>query len=294
MNSTSLYVTTNQIILKSQPENPSSWQDLYRLLPYLRNSLCCVVCGGLLVEPASPAGGKCQHHLCQHCTGGKRKIKPACIWCKDCDTYNENKQLRTLLQCYKKMCVYLSNSGIYTALLTEAANGGMERAAANLIGLIKEGATFCDAYESNIGLSKETYSILPCVFTNSATQTSAEKSIVTNSSKNSNGTPMYSVMFAGSGNKITIKRKQKPEERVVVKKEEKSVFKKPTKCVTKTRRGCRCGNATATPGKLTCCGQRCPCYVDSKACVDCKCRGCRNPHTLDGNKVKKLINLLNY
>lgn len=53
----------------------------------------------------------------------------------------------------------------------------------------------------------------------------------------------------------------------------------------KQRRGCRCGNATPTPGKLTCCGQRCPCYVESKACIDCKCRGCRNPHTPDGNKV---------
>lgn len=50
------------------------------------------------------------------------------------------------------------------------------------------------------------------------------------------------------------------------------------------RRGCRCGNATAAPGKLTCCGQRCPCYVDSKACIDCKCRGCRNPHFIDGHK----------
>lgn len=64
------------------------------------------------------------------------------------------------------------------------------------------------------------------------------------------------------------------------------IFKKPpTKYVGKPRRGCRCGNATATPGKLTCCGQRCPCYVESKACIECKCRGCRNPHTPDGNKV---------
>lgn len=54
------------------------------------------------------------------------------------------------------------------------------------------------------------------------------------------------------------------------------------------RRGCRCGNATAAPGKLTCCGQRCPCYVDSKACIDCKCRGCRNPHFADGQKKVKI------
>ena len=36
--------------------------------------------------------------------------------------------------------------------------------------------------------------------------------------------------------------------------------------------GCRCGNATLCPGKLTCCGQRCPCYVDSLPCIDCKCK----------------------
>ena len=70
----------------------------------------------------------------------------------------------------------------------------------------------------------------------------------------------------------------------------------------KTRKGgCRCGNATSCPGacvfsngaffhnksnkknfimkmlnglgKLTCCGQRCPCYVSRMACVDCKCKG---------------------
>lgn len=65
------------------------------------------------------------------------------------------------------------------------------------------------------------------------------------------------------------------------------VFKKPpARCTIKQRKGCRCGNATATPGKLTCCGQRCPCYVESKACIECKCRGCRNPHTPDGNKVR--------
>lgn len=55
------------------------------------------------------------------------------------------------------------------------------------------------------------------------------------------------------------------------------------------RRGCRCGNATPTPGKLTCCGQRCPCYVDSKSCIGCKCRGCRNPHRPDGGKVRPVI-----
>jgi len=54
----------------------------------------------------------------------------------------------------------------------------------------------------------------------------------------------------------------------------------------KRKSGCRCGNATLCPGKLTCCGQRCPCYVDSQACMDCKCKGCRNPHRPGGGKVR--------
>ena len=53
--------------------------------------------------------------------------------------------------------------------------------------------------------------------------------------------------------------------------------------------GCRCGNATLCPGKLTCCGQRCPCYVDSQACVDCRCKGCRNPHLPGGGKVRPAL-----
>lgn len=52
-----------------------------------------------------------------------------------------------------------------------------------------------------------------------------------------------------------------------------------------SKKGCRCGNATPTPGKLTCGGQRCPCYVEAKSCADCKCKGCRNPHKINGEKV---------
>jgi len=49
--------------------------------------------------------------------------------------------------------------------------------------------------------------------------------------------------------------------------------------------GCRCGNATSSPGKLTCCGQRCPCYVNRSACVGCKCKGCNNPNLPGGGKL---------
>ncbi len=58
---------------------------------------------------------------------------------------------------------------------------------------------------------------------------------------------------------------------------------KPRKRVNKKPKpkGCRCGLATPNPGKLTCCGQRCPCYAAFKGCCpDCRCRGCRNPRKL--------------
>lgn len=47
--------------------------------------------------------------------------------------------------------------------------------------------------------------------------------------------------------------------------------------ILRKRRGCRCGNAALRPGKMTCHGQRCPCYVKGFPCDICKCRGCNNP-----------------
>ena len=92
------------------------------------------------------------------------------------------------------------------------------------------------------------------------------------------------MMYAGSGNKITIKRKAAAADDADIGQREtdgnshssvggSSGFKKPRSSSARSKRkGCRCGNATAIPGKLTCCGQRCPCYVESKPCVECRCR----------------------
>ncbi|XP_074658405.1 E3 ubiquitin-protein ligase MSL2-like [Tubulanus polymorphus] len=53
------------------------------------------------------------------------------------------------------------------------------------------------------------------------------------------------------------------------------------------KKGCRCGTATPTPGKLTCCGQRCPCYTSYKPCVDCSCRGCHNPRKFPSSQQQQ-------
>lgn len=228
MNATSLYVSTCRLVLQADSEDPSSWTDLYRLVPYLRQSLSCTVCSSLLIEPHTPTETNCQHHVCRACRGGRKKLKPSCGWCKDYDKYLENVQLRILLQCYKKLCEYLISTGIYRCLLLAVnssitGNGIPCLGASCLTELIKEGAGFKDEFKSTAGLSRSAYSILPCVYSTNTTATQTGGSNVQPAptldplasqeapaaaiKTVSNGSSIYSVMYAGSGNKITIKRK---------------------------------------------------------------------------------------
>lgn len=360
MNATSLYVSTSRLVFQADLEDSTSWSDLYRLIPYLRQSLSCTVCGNLLIEPYTPTETNCQHHVCRSCKGRKKKLKPSCSWCKDYDKYVENVQLRILLQCYKKLCEYVANSSIYRRLLgcnTNSVIGG-----SNLVDLIHEGSGFKDEFKCSSD-QKSTFSIVPSVYTSTSTQTAnlpvsgglvvADYSVQINNKDEqisevndlpavvgNNGTEnnvdsstVYSVMYGGCGSKLTLKRtgsdlrseeqqiemenfpiievcektvqnalrlqSNRRRGRVNVKKLPQNSTKNNVSGTSGTtgpiKTGCRCGNATATPGKLTCCGQRCPCYIESKACIDCKCRGCRNPHTTDGHKIRPVIpDLQNY
>lgn len=103
MNSTNLYVTTTQIILKADALNPQSWQE-NRLVPYLRNSLCCVVCSMLLVDPLTPAGAQCQHHVCRKCRGGRKKLNLNVIIAKIALNTWKKEVYAYLCRCIKK-CV---------------------------------------------------------------------------------------------------------------------------------------------------------------------------------------------
>lgn len=206
MNATSLYVSTSKLALQANAEDPGCLTDLCRLMPYLRQSLSCTVCGNLLIEPYTPTETNCQHHVCSNCRGGKKKLKPTCSWCKNYENYEENLQLRSLLQCYKKLCDYLMNSPIYRLMSSSTGEG-------NITDLIDEGAGFKDEFKCNAGLSKSAYSILPCIYTHTSTQTNVQSSSVgegfgdDNSLVKQNGSSLYSVMYAGSGNKMVIKRK---------------------------------------------------------------------------------------
>ena len=180
MNATSLYVSTCRLVLQADAEDSNSWTDLYRLVPYLRQSLSCTVCSNLLIEPHTPTETNCQHHVCRGCRGGRKKLKPSCGWCKDYEKYVENVQLRILLQCYKKLCEYLSSTKIYDSLKSPVSSnntGTTVMGASSLIELIQEGAGFKDEFKSTAGLSKSAYSILPCVYT-STTSTQTQGNVV--------------------------------------------------------------------------------------------------------------------
>lgn len=516
MNASSLYVTVLRLVFQNDAPN------VHRLFPYLRQLLSCSVCGNLLREPFSPLNSPCQHHECKTCVGGRKILKPSCAWCRDRPDTVQNVQLRLLLQCYKSLCEYIKLTPIYEGMQSQVQINSQSNSSTadpsgvgnrnRLADIIDEGIRFKDEFKSAAGLSKATYSMLPCLYQsvvteppaavtpppppppppsqptivhqqqihpqqqyiiNSGGQIVLQKSMHSSSSSSSsnlllqppqqqplqnqhlqkiqtpggggliatlsnqrslinsnsgsssnapiqpqtsggvkqmhlpsssinnsvttnnnriiqttvaangtvyvtksqfvppmpiiktvsNGSALYSVMYAGSGNKITIKRKtdsqsassaahahhnqqqllseghKDPVEMGKTSSHPSSSsssaavssspttntsslllqgssgsmtssnyvvqdggggdpgaglgFKKPPMVVkSKTlakRKGCRCGNATLTPGKLTCCGQRCPCYVESKSCIDCKCRGCRNPHRPNGFKVRPHI-----
>ncbi|KFB52130.1 AGAP000533-PA-like protein [Anopheles sinensis] len=178
MNPTSLYITTSRLVF--QGNIVEELPDLNRLLPYLRKSLSCVVCCKLLVDPHSPSAAGCQHHVCRVCVGKRKKLKPACRFCKDLFLYRENTQLRLILQCYKGICSYIRSRPIYEEIRNCAsvqaeggATGNVGRGRApgrsngtpgSLMDLIEEGATFQDDFKCNSGLTKSAYSILPCIY----------------------------------------------------------------------------------------------------------------------------------
>lgn len=177
MNATSLYVSTCRLVIQANTEDQSSWNDLYRLLPYLRQSLSCTVCDYLLVEPYSPESS-CQHHVCKSCRGKKKRLKPSCSWCKCYNSYSENVQLRILLQCYKKLNEYLVGTSVFRKLKSNETSGGTS----GLSEIIEEGAGFKDEFNTYAGLSKTALKQLPCVLIPNLTvsvQTQTNSSLTT-------------------------------------------------------------------------------------------------------------------
>ncbi|BES92694.1 CXC [Nesidiocoris tenuis] len=291
MNPTSLYVSTCRLILQAGGEDSSSWQDIHKLLPSLRQSLSCTVCGHLLMEPYTPTDSNCQHHVCRSCRGGRKKLRPSCGWCKDYSKYIENVQLRTLLQCYKKLCSYVTHTDFYRSLDTEAGSSTVHNSTVEnnqaLVELLKEGAGFKDEYKN-----KSNGIILPLKNPLSSLRTASTQtlnfSLVNDKRKRqANGDTTYSIISCSNdnGNRLTIKRtasskvlngnSEGDKSTKVNKVRKRSVFMEPQTC--------KCGVGTNPKG--ACRGYRCPCYSSDNACNDCYCVGCKNPRGVSQGKV---------
>jgi len=460
MNATNYYVSTTRLVLQGDPDTPSTWQDLYRMLPTLRNSLSCTVCDMLLVEPYTPEETVCEHHVCKSCKGGVKTLKPTCSWCKDYSKYNENVQLRILIQNYKKLCGLIKITRMWGHIMRQGEQGhiirdiisesegerkgvrskgvlehdlkvdeeeetnheelveeeivgeceviplGMERVcpddppdeiisspvsrlniyrAENAVAVNHVKAKLEEAFEvktePNLDktVSKESESettsttsdLISPPKTSTPSPPNVQKYLSTTTTASSNPGSKPSWQNRGGIRKIKaeafilnplktksdfpqfrkldstpkgVHRSASQEgpsppkqqkllhenfktdqpspnssvlgtavdnhmpsqgvtraETVIVKQDqdmlstdsvEGEIVDDVMRGKVKRKSGCRCGNATLCPGKLTCCGQRCPCYVDSQACLDCKCKGCRNPHRPGGGKVRPPLPLM--
>jgi len=121
MNATNYYVAACRLVIQANPDILESWQDIYQVLPMLRNSLSCTVCERLLSEPYTPEETSCQHHVCNGCRGGTKVIR--CSWCKDYTKYAENVQIRILLQSYRKLCALMKVTRLYSMISDNKEHG---------------------------------------------------------------------------------------------------------------------------------------------------------------------------
>uniref|UniRef100_A0A8D8YF75 E3 ubiquitin-protein ligase MSL2 n=1 Tax=Cacopsylla melanoneura TaxID=428564 RepID=A0A8D8YF75_9HEMI len=295
-NITSLYVATSRLIFQPHISNPVSWAyEVGNLFPSLRDSLKCSICQCLLVDPYSPKK-LCQHHVCKTCLGQEKTLVQPCLTCDNAEEHVENEELSLLLVCYNKLCSYIRQSSTLLQYLSEC--GGES----DLMNIIVEGEAYLTppavvvaepSPSSSSSSYSNTYSFPNTtdpsmnLYPSSSSSTHHHKHRRSYQSNGSSSAleehpqPIYSVLVANEGNKITIKRKV-PDEYNNISLVNNNNRIRSNK--TSKSGGCRCGLATAAPGKLTCCGQRCLCYTEQKPCKGCKCRGCRNPHTANGKK----------
>lgn len=332
--------------MSAEPDNKETWEDLYRYLPYLRQALSCCVCRNILLKPMGPTHNVCHHFVCYKCIGGKMKLKPQCSWCKDHDGFKENSQLRLVVNCFHKLCEYISNSFIGREISSLSTPNGEKN---NLLTILQEALTFEDDFKFSpsfnlpvLGLPPKektqvtetdpvsnTRQNLECfpvastsrtnnlsfhktsnkwktrrkrfpmckIFkknllknkTNKIEQNPSDKSTlkcdeVKNSTKT---TPVENQNFDSSmkkkrdeGNDTENKQKSL-QENFNEKGDNSNIYpplKKP-KLVPASQseiKICKCGRGGQN-SRLTCLGQRCPCYIKRLPCIGCKCKGCRNP-----------------
>ncbi|XP_056594170.1 E3 ubiquitin-protein ligase MSL2b [Triplophysa dalaica] len=142
VNATALYVSACRSVLQCDPRDPEALTEIFKLLPFFRQSLGCLVCGNLLQDPIAPNNSSCQHYVCKSCKGKKMIMKPSCSWCKDYEQFEENKQLCILVDCYRKLCEYITRSPLAQHI------SGAVGVSSDIVALLNEGLSLDNGDES--------------------------------------------------------------------------------------------------------------------------------------------------
>uniref|UniRef100_A0A674BLK9 E3 ubiquitin-protein ligase MSL2 n=1 Tax=Salmo trutta TaxID=8032 RepID=A0A674BLK9_SALTR len=423
VNATTLYVSACRSVLQCDPRDPRALAELYKQLPFFRQSLSCLVCGNLLQDPIAPTNSQCQHYVCRGCKGQRMLLKPSCSWCKDYSRFQENRQLSLLVHCYRKLCLYIAQSPLAPHIASAASDSP------DLLAILNEGlllaessgevelcniSTFGEELNKHGGglllsveevlrtlepepnpelpdpqpdnpsvpphngsycpptpdspcltpsLPPENIPRLPlpppqptpalprlpphCHRKRSRSESDSEKvqplpiatilrgpplgatnplHLPTATVKREpklpsaitpphlapvpNGGPPKvgkTMLVSSKGLKKSLEHHGGPKKAYTKARQgvpkpraqprdrlpphghahplshppspSKPLYKKPVE-----KKGCKCGRATQNPSVLTCRGQRCPCYSNRKACLDCICRGCQNSYMANGEK----------
>uniref|UniRef100_A0A4W5JTN5 E3 ubiquitin-protein ligase MSL2 n=1 Tax=Hucho hucho TaxID=62062 RepID=A0A4W5JTN5_9TELE len=139
VNATTLYVSACRSVLQCDPRDPRALAELYKLLPFFRQSLSCLVCGNLLQDPIAPTNSQCQHYVCRGCKGQRMLLKPSCSWCKDYSRFQENRQLSLLVHCYRKLCLYIAQSPLAPHIASAASDSP------DLLAILNEGLSLAES-----------------------------------------------------------------------------------------------------------------------------------------------------
>lgn len=67
------------------------------------------------------------------------QLKPSCSWCKDYSRFEENRQLSLLVHCYRKLCLYITQSPLAPHIASAASDSP------DLQAILNEGLTLAES-----------------------------------------------------------------------------------------------------------------------------------------------------
>ncbi|XP_060835612.1 E3 ubiquitin-protein ligase MSL2 isoform X1 [Rhopalosiphum padi] len=205
-----------------------------------------------------------KHLSCQVCHKLIDRMNPHLdgYACSECVNHQITENTSSIiLQCYKKLCAYIHSSPVYKVMCTRVEDKQLVEILTEVIGLSRSVNGYSGMTNGTL-IKQETKEVDNKDNNLLISSSDVQLPIENQTPKDYTNLQLFDVQSLNS----------KPEFNNI-----------PKKKKNERRWGCRCGNATTTPGKLTCFGQRCPCYTEQKSCEQCKCKGCRNPRQKRSN-----------